>query len=77
MILDRSPGPILQAQPALCTVCVKRTAFFSSIAFPLMNTFLKNLLPTNISGTASYVNHGNDLTGRRRYHSAAIFNLIF
>jgi hypothetical protein len=28
---DRSPGPILQAQPALWTVSVKRMGFFSSI----------------------------------------------
>ncbi len=31
---DRSPGPILQAQPALWTVSVKRKGFFSSTMFP-------------------------------------------
>jgi len=45
---DRSPGPILQAQPALDTVSVKRTVFFSSMLFnPKKNLrfpFLKRLV---------------------------------
>ena len=45
-ISDRSPGPILQAQPAPCTVSVNRSDFSSFMLFePFFETFIRK---TNI-----------------------------